>query len=313
MLKKLLPFLGIVIFAYVIYRIGLGNLYDSLIYVNIYYIIFAFFLTIIYVLMQTWKWDVILKKQGIAVDFYELLKMQLKSIFYGVITPGRLGSFIKALDLKNKINANLGKSISSVLIDRIFDTISVFLLAFAGALFLVNKVLNLSYVVFLFFIFVLASAYAIFNKNLTKKILGFFYDRFLPEKFKKDVRESFYSFYENLPSKRLLVVPFIVNFMTWIVAYTGVYVISLALGIEINYFVLITLYSITTVISIIPITVAGIGTREVSLIALFNGFGVSNDKIVALSLLAFLISGIIPALIGFLFTLKNGKIHETRQ
>src|SRR3989344_1969715 len=296
MIKKLLPFLGIALFIYVLYRIGIENLYNSFKSANPYYLLIAIAITFIYTLLQTWKWDLILKRQNININFSELVIMQVKSIFYGVITPGRFGGFIKSYYLKEKINADFGKSISSVLIDRILDTLSVFILAFIGGLFLTNKLLDLSYVLSFGFIFVIAISYIIFNRRITKRLLGFFYNRFMPEKFKQNVKESFYSFYENLPKKTSLIIPFLANFLSWICTYTIAYAVALSLDIKISFFVLITMYSITTVISIIPITVSGLGTREASLIAL----------------LAFFIAGILPGLIGLIFILKNGNLHKTR-
>ena len=253
-----------------------------------------------------------MKRQNININFSELVIMQVKSIFYGVITPGRFGGFIKSYYLKEKINADFGKSISSVLIDRILDTLSVFILAFIGGLFLTNKLLDLSYVLSFGFIFVIAISYIIFNRRITKRLLGFFYNRFMPEKFKQNVKESFYSFYENLPKKTSLIIPFLANFLSWICTYTIAYAVALSLDIKISFFVLITMYSITTVISIIPITVSGLGTREASLIALLAIFNVEASKVVAMSLLAFFIAGILPGLIGLIFILKNGNLHKTR-
>lgn len=313
MMKKFLPIIGIALLAYLLYKIGLGNLYTSFKGANVYYLLLAIIITFFYTLIQIYKWGLILKRQGIAIKFNKLARMQLKSLFYGIVTPGRVGSFVKAYYLKEELNTNLGKAISSVIIDRILDIMSIFILAFIGGMLLVNKIFDLSYALFIAFGCIAIGSYIVLNKSLAKKILGFLYDRFLPNKFKKDVRESFYSFYENLPKKSSLIIPFLINLASWIGTYTIAYFVSRSLHLEINYIVLVTLYAITTVVGLVPITISGLGTREATLIGLLIPFGIETSKIVALSLMSYFIGGILPALVGAILVLKDGKLHETRQ
>ena len=313
MIKKFLPAIGIALFAYLLYKIGLGSLYINFKGANFYYLLLAVIITFFYTLIQIWKWGLILRRQGIFVRFNKLARMQLKSLFYGIVTPGRIGSFVKAYYLKEELNSNLGKAVSSVIIDRILDIMSIFILAFIGGTLLVNKIFDLSYALFIAIACIAAGSYIVLNKSLTKKILGFLYDRFLPNKFKQDARESFYSFYENLPKKNSLIIPFMVNLASWIGIYTTAYFVSLSLHLEINYIVLITLYAITTVVGLVPITISGLGTREAALIGLLIPFGIEPSRIVALSLMSYFIGGILPALIGAILVLRDGNLHKTRQ
>lgn len=310
MIKKILPAIGIILFAYLIYKTGPGNLYNNFKQANFYYIAIAIFATAAYMVLQTFKWNMIMKRQLININFKELFKMHIKSNFYAIITPGRIGGFIKAAYLKERLGANFGKAISSILIDRVLDTISLFVLAFIGGLFLAHKFLDISYAIFFGFLFVMAMIYVLFNKRITRRLLVIFYDRFLPERYKESVRESFHSFYENLPRKRQLILPLIVNLITWVATYTIGYIIALSLGIRISYLILITMYSMSTVVGLIPITISGIGTREAMLVGLLGLFGIAADKIVAMSLITFSIVCILPAIAGLFLVVKDGNIHK---
>ena len=234
-------------------------------------------------------------------------------IFYGVVTPGRIGAFIKAVYLKDKINANFGKAASSVLIDKVLDTISIFAIAFFGGLLLANKFLDVGYLVVLVFVIIVLMTYIVFNRELTRKLLGVFYNKFLPQRFKEQAKESFYSFYENMPSKKSLILPFFVNILSWIWTYSIGYTVAMSLGMKVNYFVLITMYSIASIVTLIPITVSGIGTREATLVGLLAVFGVEAGKVVAMSLLAYFIAGILPAIAGLFYILKDEKLHKAWQ
>ena len=313
MIKKFLPAIGIILFIYLASKIGWAKLYVAFANANVYYLLLAVVLTAFYTIIQTIKWNMIIKRQGIYVRFYDVFVMQLKSIFYGVVTPGRIGSFIKAVYLKDKLNTNFGKAVSSVLIDKVLDTLSIFAIAFFGGLLLVNKFLNIGYAVIFVFITILALTYVIFNKELTRKLLKAFYNKLLPQKYKEQVRESFYSFYENMPSKKSLILPFFVNILSWIWTYSIGYTVAMSLGMKVNYFVLITMYSIASIVTLIPITVSGIGTREATLVGLLAVFGVEAGKVVAMSLLAYFIAGILPAIAGLFYILKDEKLHKAWQ
>ena len=313
MIKKFLPAIGIALFIYLASKIGWGKLYDAFANANMYFLLLALILTFFYTLIQAKKWDMIIKRQGIHVNFYDVAVMQVKSVFYGVVTPGRIGSFIKAVYLRDKLDTNFGKAVSSVLIDKVLDTLSIFAIAFFGGILLAQKFLDIGYVIVFVFIAILILTYIIFNKELTKKMLTVFYNKFLPQKYKDKARESFYSFYENMPSKKALILPFIVNIISWVWTYSIGYTVSLALGMNVNYFVLISMYSIASIVTLIPITVSGIGTREATLVGLLSVFGVEAGKVVAMSLLAYFIAGIIPALVGLFYVIKNDKLYKIRQ
>jgi len=313
MLKKILPAIGIILLAYLIYSIGIVNLYNALSNISLYYMAVAIMLTLLYVPMQTLKWHAILKRQGISISFYDAIKMQLKSVFYGIITPARAGSFVKSFYLKDKAGINIGKAISSVLVERMLDLFTIFLLAFGGTLLLTNKLLNIRYAIFMSLAAIIIIGYVVFNRKFAKMLLGFFYNKLLPDKYKEGVRESFYSFYENMPRKTSLIVPFALTVMYWTLTYTITYVIALAFGINIGYFTLIFISAISTFVTLIPITIAGLGTREASLVGLLGIYGINSNSVVAMSLSAFFITGIVPALIGFMFTIKDDSLHKTRQ
>ena len=106
---KLLPLIGISILIYIIYKIGLINLYKTLMTANIYYVFISIIFMFIGVLGLGFKWYTILKIQNININFLYALKIYFIGMFYGAITPARAGSLIRASYLKDKINKSVGK------------------------------------------------------------------------------------------------------------------------------------------------------------------------------------------------------------
>ena len=56
-----------------------------------------------------------------------------------------------------------------------------------------------------------------------------------------------------------------------------------------------------------PITIYGLGTREITMISLFSIFNVVPEKIVSLSLFWFVIIWLFPSLLGAAVAVREGR------
>jgi uncharacterized protein (TIRG00374 family) len=195
-------------------------------------------------------------------------------------------------------------------IDRALDLLSVLILASFGSLLLLTKFSRLLlYIVVICGIFLLAAFFFI-SKDRSTIILKLVYRKMLPDKFKAKARESFHAFYDSIPSYGFLPFLFLLNLITWVTIYSQIFLIAMALDIKISYYVLVLIVPISTLVSLVPVTIAGIGTREVSLITLFGFFGIQPAKVVTVSLLSMVISNAITAFIGFLLSIKKEDIEK---
>jgi len=127
----------------------------------------------------------------------------------------------------------------------------------------------------------------------------------IPQKLKEKSRESFHSFYKNLPSKGKLLVSFVLSFLAWFFLIAQSWLISQAYGFNVDFFPFIFVLPIATVVAMIPITVNGLGTREATLIFIFSVFGVSAETVIAFSILNFLYTEGI-GLFGWFISLGGG-------
>ncbi len=303
-IKKILPLVGVALFVYILKRVGLEGILQSLDGIKISYILLALFFSIPVILLQTYKWRAILKKQAIKLKRSWLLKIQLISVFYGFITPGRVGSLIKIIYLKDKIKKDIGRSSSSVVLDRVLDLCAIFVLATIGSLMLTTYFSNIATVISVFFLIFIVGVIFFLEKNRSKAILKIIYKKIIPEKFKEGAKESFYSFYSSLPKKRFLIWLLFLNIMSWIMIYTQTFFIAKALSINVPYFYFIIIFPIATLVTLIPITISGLGTREATLIGLFSIFNIAAAKVVSMSILGVLMASI-PAIIGFALSIRE--------
>ena len=89
------------------------------------------------------------------------------------------------------------------------------------------------------------------------------------------------------------------------------YFLALSLNINLNLIQCAWLFSIVSLITLIPVSFSGIGVRESALIVILAKIGIERFNSLSLSILIFLV-GILVALIGGVFELcsDNKKINE---
>jgi len=303
-IRNLLPIIGMIIFIYIILRIGISTLIDGLLLINPIYILINLVLVFIAIIPPIYKWRIILKNQGVDISVINLLKIFLISTFYGNITPGKIGTFVRVYYLKDVIKKPLGFCSSSILIDRILDFLALLLFAMGGILLISSNYIWLFWLLAAGFVISFVSFIFLINQDKNKFILKFIYRYFVPNRFKAMAKENYLDFYENIPKLRTLLYPMFLTIISWMLYYSLPYVFIIALGIKINYIYFVFLYALSTLITLIPISIAGLGTREASLIILLGFYGVTASEVVITSLLSFVLFVVVTGVIGWYLSLK---------
>ena len=130
----------------------------------------------------------------------------------------------------------------------------------------------------------------------------------IPKKLKTNLYSFVDTFYTDFPEIKKLLLPLILGIFTWIIIFSQEYIIVLALGIDIPYLYFLLLFPIANVVGFIPITFAGLGTRELTAIFLFSTlFGVVEEEVFVFTLLGFVITDIFTGFIGFILSLTETK------
>lgn len=307
LLKKAVPLAGIIIFAYIVYRVGLDKLLSAFLTIDPIFMALSLLLVPVFMILQTYKWAYLLKRQGISLRMGYLTKVYLIGAFYCTITPARIGSLVRILYIKKRTGKSLGECSTSVVIDKVMDIFAIFILAVLGALFLIDivssEVAITMMAVFLVFIFIIV---LFTRKGFSRKMLKMVYRFGLPAKFKKGAHETFHSFYNSMPRFRDMIVPVALSIASWVVIYSISFLIAMSLQMDVPFHVFVTTYAIASIVGLIPITVGGWGTREATLIAILSLFAVSPEKIVVMSIITFILSNALLAALGAGFAMKGG-------
>jgi uncharacterized protein (TIRG00374 family) len=304
MFKRLMSFIGILILLFVINTIGIQKVLASVLAANVLYLAVAFLLMFGVVFFQSLRWKYVLKAQSIEIDTIDIMKIWLIGWYYGVITPGKIGSFIRIKYLMDKTGKSLGKCTSNIMLDRLLDMLALLSLASVGAL-IVSKEFSDAYLIILIFLFLILSLWILIDKEKTRILAKIFFNIAIPNNLKSKSIEIFNSFYENIPEKKTLFPLFIFSLFNWVFLQTVIYIVALAFSVEVPYYLFITVVPIASVVGLIPITISGLGTREAALITLFLVYGVAPEKTMAFSLTGFVISNILMAIPGAVLSMKK--------
>ena len=309
-IKKILPIIGLILFVYLIYRIGVRDLIETLKSAKIIYLVIGLALTPVFIMPLAFKWHIILKRQGFDLSFFYVLKLYYMGAFYGFITPARVGSLMRAMYLKKKTKKGLVECASSIVIERIMDLFAIFIFAFIGALIFIKSNLNLTYVLVFSFLVFTALIFIFMRKSRGMFVLGLIYNYLLPKSIKEKADNSLHTFYNSLPKLRRLIPVLFLTMITWILLYFQTYIFSWAFSITVPFHVFVAFASVGTIIATIPISVSGLGTRELTLITLFSIYNIKPEAVVSMSLSSFFLIGLIESLIGLFFIFKEDEILD---
>lgn len=309
-IKKFMPLIGVILLIYLIVDIGTNEIMETFLKLSPLYIIAAALLTIPRALIRNYQWQLILKKQKIFVSYLKSLKIFLIGYFYGAVTPGYMGVLMRVPYLKAETNQPLGKLFVNCFVLSAVNDLVLYFMAIIGAFMIAEHIpealplaliaLILNVLVYLYFI----------KKERGEKTFHFFIKFLIPKKAKSYLIRFIDTFYEDFPRIRDFILPALVSIPFWIIMYTQIYILALSLDIEVPYHVFIMFYAIANLIAFIPITTAGLGTREATLIFLFSLYGTAPEKALVISLAGHLITDVLTGVYGFIisvFEARNNK------
>jgi uncharacterized protein (TIRG00374 family) len=308
-IKLVLPFIGLVILAYIVYSLDTQKIITSFLSIEPIFIVYSLLLTIPLLLIRNVTWQIILKEQKITVGFFYTIKIYLIGVFYGSITPGYAGQLMRVPYLKEKTGEPFGKLFINTIIETFVHSFSLYGMMFFGAVLVIGllpELLPITIVVLLAF-----SLLAIYftKREWGEKFFKVIITYLIPGKIKIHFSALVNTFYSDFPRFQVMILPFVLGIITWVIVFSQEYLILLGLGLEIPYFAFLLLFPIANVAGFIPITIGGLGTRELTAIFIFTTmFAVAEEQILVLSLVGFFVTDLFLAFIGFILSLTESRL-----
>jgi len=215
--------------------------------------------------------------------------------------------------MKRKTGEPYGKLFINTIITTTLHNLSHSIMIFIGALAVVNIIPEILYFIIIWIIGSIIFIVYFLNKNRGEKTLFFLVKWFIPKFFKKDLKDFSKTFYNDFPDIKKLFFPFLVLATTWIIIFSQFYILAIAVDADIPYFYFILLFPVANAVSFIPISFAGLGTREATAIFIFTTlFAVAEEKIFIVSLLGFILADLLTGFAGFLLSLSETGLKDDK-
>jgi len=295
-----------VIYYIIAYRAPLIKIYELIKRANLFLLILAFSLHAIGIYISAVRWGIIIKKQENSSypGVFNLVKFYLVAGFFNLFLPTRFGGDIsRVIDSKTSVESYT-KSFSVILVERINGTFILFLFSFLSSLYyiLLGRESYIYKIGFLFGGVGIIGTVLFFSPLLGKflSLLKFFPERIfsklnLIEEAVKVIRKD----------KKILLEITLLSLILQINVILHYFLIGLALNIKISFISYFVFIPIVLIILIIPISINGIGLRDISLVEAFKSFGISASAAVAFSTIDLLFMILLGIIGGLIFALRK--------
>lgn len=262
--------LALAVIYFLISSIGLKDLLDAVKNVNIILLLVAALVLLTYYVVGAWNLQAFMHSIDKKISFSKALKYYFMSWAWGMFIPGKIGDFSLMYYLKKEKNSYEEGFVVSLLI-KISSLIVLGILSIIGAhIYLTN------YLAWLITIIIIAYSLVIGIVLFTKKPYILF-AKFI-SLFSKKFGEKFLSarkvLNKSVSRKSWFIIGNFYALLRWVVESFVNYLIIIGFGVNISFITVLLINSITVLISMIPITVSGLGIRESSKTYLYTQVGV---------------------------------------
>lgn len=273
---------------------------DNLAHANLFLVGLAVILVLPFIALKAWRWQTILSGLGINIPFPAAYRLYAVGLATGSFTPGQAGDAVKAWYLREH-GYSLGRGLISIVLDRLFDVAILILLAASGLLFLGNDFAGELPALLVLLIGTLAALLILSIASLRDRLLNLAFKLFLRKKLSSNAA----TFNENIAVEEkevhtLNLLPvFGLSLGASLLALGRIWLLAIALGINLNPLQVVAVSSLATVVSLLPFSVGGIGFRDVTLTVILGKIGYSTDQAISLSSFILLLN-IVNLVAGYL-------------
>lgn len=289
---------SLLILFFLIYFLDFKTIYTSFLKVSLTALIISTLLNHFAWILSSWKLNLLLKNK-----LPILIRLHYISILFSYILPGQIaGEGYKLIKISK--DSGYSKASSIIIIDRITGFIGIVILATFGIFLSSKEIPDIIKILFILSNFLLLLPFLIIGK------IQILIEKYLKNSNAKRSKyliplQNFISHWILLQKNKIRFLALIVSgvFFQFILVYIN-YFLGKSIGINIPIYDWLWIFGLISLALFLPVTYAGLGIREASMISLLGLFSIEPEKSM---LLSFLILGIqlTGVSIGFLMNLQS--------
>lgn len=307
---KFAVFIGLILFVLVLVKLDLGRIGHILKDVNPAWLLAGSIFIPAEALFKSLKLKAVIDVEE-RITFRSALASYLIGLPFGAVTPGKVGDLVKVYAVRKRTKLKLMPAFALLMVERLLELLTLLLLALIGLYLLVAKArgkidliipIAASVSLCLFLLLLLREDYV-------RKIARSVANILIPQRFHERLRDNFDSFYGSiaavLKDKARLTMAVSWSLIAWFTISSRAFCYARSLGIGVSFGYLAFLIPAVIVIELLPISIMGLGTREVTLIGILSMFGVEPEKALSLSIMTFILGPIPLMVIGYFWAVKD--------
>jgi len=285
--------MGLAMISVLIYFINPASALATMLSANLYYLALAFLIYPAMIFIYALRWKFILSRMGDHLPVAMAYQAVSGSAMISDFTPARLGDLLRPLMIKDRVQVSQG--LASIVVDHYADLLASILLGLAGLLILHHQwdwyviavmaglLLGLSLVALLWL-----------GRDLALKILGC-----IGNKPAIKAVQSLYRAVETIEgASRVLAAAVVISLTIWAPYALRIILIARALGYDAPPHMVFFLLPLVSMLTVLPITVSGLGLAEGGMTAMMATMGVPATAGLSVALIDRALSMAANALFG---------------
>lgn len=253
-----------VLFYFILTKINLLEIKDILVKSNPIYLCIAMCFFILSKIVAAFRLNLYFHRLHIPITHKNNLKLYALGMFYNLFLPGGIGGdAYKGYLLRKTFDAPTKRIVSVLVLDRLAGLLLLFMYACALAFLLDTALLHKFRWVFVVAIPLSVAVYWGLNQKFFSSIIPVFWKSLL---------------YSGIVQLAQLIC---------------IWFILLALNIEMNRVAYLVIFLVSSIVAVVPLTIGGIGSREVTFFYGAALLGLDQNVSVGVSILFFLITALI--------------------
>lgn len=250
------------------------------------------------------RWQMLLKAANISIPLKKIISSFSGGVFFSIFLPSTIGGdIVRSADLAEHTR-KVKTVIATVFLDRLSGYIGLVIVILPALL--LGKELIRDKLVFLSISIIIALLVIIllvlFNKRLASVITKFLSTPGAGriKEIIKDLHQEIHIFRNH---KRVIIYNLILSTFIQIVSPLSIYFIACSLGLKVHFIYFLIFLPIIGAITLIPISIGGLGLREGLFVVYFAKVGVIKQLALATSLLSFFFIVVCGAIGGIIYVI----------
>lgn len=238
---------------------------------------------------RTWRWHYLLRPLK-SIPLGRLFPMVTIGYMGNNIYPARAGEVLRSYVLRRSDGVSMSASLATVLIERLFDGLTMLLFVFiALPFFPLNESLRQFVIVFtlLFLGALIVFLYLAARPQQAEAVYGWFIDRLIPGRFRDRVRlilTRFMTGLHSLRSGRDVALLFLTSIVIWLFETLKYWFVMHAFPFDVSFFTLMLMNGVVNLFTTIPAAPGYVGTFDAPGIEILKNAGVAAEVATAYTL-----------------------------